>query len=584
MKTKQNLKKKLIIGASLGNCVHVAGTLNFLSLAEARGYRTEFLGPATPIDAILKCVEETHPAVVGLSYRLTPKVGYELANQLSQKVKKHNLEKCTWIFGGTTPVVNEVKKVGFFDVHFDGECTDEDVLMFLATECDPIKFAKQQKQEQAQLYASTLIDRLVQRKPWPVIRHHFGLPDLEDTINGVREIAEAKCLDIISIGPDQNAQQYFFRPNEMQSSLEGAGGVPIRTKKDLHALFKASRCGNYPLMRCYSGTQDLLKWAKLLQKTIRNTWCATPIHWYSVLDGRSTRLITKAIQENMKNIAWHGKAGIPVEVNEPHHWSLRQAHDTIAVAAAYWSAFISKSMGVQDYIIQMMMNTPLGTSPSMDLAKMWATIALVESLEDETFRTHRQVRTGLLSFPVDLDAAKGQLASSMYTAMMLKPEIVHVVGFCEANHASTAQDVIESCRIVRQVVKECLLGVPNPLLDPKIVKRRDQLVREAMLLLDVLIELNEDTTVHPLLNPKTYQNALQLGVLDAPDLKGNPHAKGKLKTRMINGACYAVDEGGNPLKEETRLTECAPQIMERIKSKKKRSQKIPLMNESEVKA
>ncbi len=584
MKTKQDLKKKLILGASLGNCVHVAGTLNFLSLAKARGYQTLFLGPAMPIDTILQRVEETNAAVVGLSYRLTPKVGYQLVTELSQKVQERNLIHRTWIFGGTTPVVDAVKEVGFFDVTFNGETTDEDVLTFLATDCDPIKYTKQQKREQAQLYTSTLIDRLFQRNPWPLIRHHYGLPDLEDTINGVRTIAEAKCLDIISIGPDQNAQQYFFRPEEMQASLEGAGGVPIRTEKDLNALFNASRCGNYPLMRCYSGTQDLLIWAKLLQKTIKNAWCATPIHWYSVLDGRSTRPIIQAIEENMKNIAWHGKAGIPVEVNEPHHWSLRQAHDTIAVAAAYWSAFISKYMGVHDYIVQMMMNTPLGTSPAMDLAKMWATLALVESLDDETFRTHRQVRTGLFSLPVDMDAAKGQLASSMYTAMMLKPEIVHVVGFCEADHASTARDVIESCRIVRQVVKECLLGVPNPFMDPKIVKRRDQLVRESILLLDVLTELPEDISIHPLLNPETYLLALKFGVLDAPDLIGNPHAKGKLKTRMIDGACYAIDEDGKPLEEEKRLSECVPNILENISSKKKRKHKLLIKDEFEVKA
>ncbi len=31
---------------SMGDCVHVAGVLNFLRLAESLGYNTEFLGPA----------------------------------------------------------------------------------------------------------------------------------------------------------------------------------------------------------------------------------------------------------------------------------------------------------------------------------------------------------------------------------------------------------------------------------------------------------------------------------------------------------------------------------------------------------
>ncbi|MFX0168276.1 MAG: cobalamin B12-binding domain-containing protein [Candidatus Hodarchaeota archaeon] len=578
MKEKRDLKKKLIVAASMGNCVHVAGPLNFLSLAKARGYRTLFLGPATPIETIVQRVEEANAQVVGLSYRLTPKVGSQLVTELSKKVQERNLTNRTWIFGGTTPVVNEVRKVGFFDVCFDGESTDEDVLTFLATDCNPSKYSKQQKQEQAALYASTLIDRLAQRKPWPVIRHHFGLPNLEETIKGVRVIAEAKCLDIISIGPDQNAQQYFFRPNEMQARLEGAGGVPIRTEKDLDDLYATSKCGNYPLLRCYSGTQDLLKWSKLLQKTIKNAWSATPIHWYSVLDGRSTRPLDRAIQENIQNIAWHGTIGVPVEINEPHHWSLRQAHDTIAVASAYWSAFIAKAVGVQDYIVQMMLNTPLGTSPAMDLAKMWATLALVESLTDETFRVHRQVRTGLFSLPVDMDAAKGQLAASMYTGMMLKPEIVHVVGFCEADHAATAQDVIESCRIVRHVIKECLQGVPNPFLDPKVIKRRDQLVSEATFLLEILMQLSDSTTKHPLLNPETYTRAIDHGILDAPGLKGNPHAQGNLQTRMVEGACYAIDDRGELMKEEQRLSEITPQEINPAKSKRKVVSRIAMEN------
>jgi len=231
----------------------------------------------------------------------------------------------------------------------------------------------------------------------------------------------------------------------------------------------------------------------------------------------------------------------------------------------------------------MMMNTPLGTSPVMDLAKMWASLALVESLEDETFRIHRQVRTGLLSLPVNLDAAKGQLASSMYTAMMLNPEIVHVVGFCEADHAATAQDVIESCSIVRQVVKECLLRVPNPLLDPVIVRRRDQLVREAIVLLNILVGLPEDSSIHPLLNPETYVRGLNQGVLDAPGLVGNPHARGELKTRMINGACYAVNEEGEPLTEEKRLAEIIPDVFEGISAKTARYDKLPLNHVFEVK-
>jgi hypothetical protein len=53
-------------------------------------------------------------------------------------------------------------------------------------------------------------------------------------------------LDVISIGPDQNAQEHFFHPEEMDHGQDGAGGVPIRTPADLEAIYSHSRCGIIP--------------------------------------------------------------------------------------------------------------------------------------------------------------------------------------------------------------------------------------------------------------------------------------------------------------------------------------------------
>ncbi len=50
----------------------------------------------------------------------------------------------------------------------------------------------------------------------------------------------------------------------------------------------------------------------------------------------------------------------------------------------------------------------------MDLAKMVAIIKLIEPLATEDFRIWRQTRTGLLSYPVDPDAARAHLAASVY--------------------------------------------------------------------------------------------------------------------------------------------------------------------------
>lgn len=59
----------------------------------------------------------------------------------------------------------------------------------------------------------------------------------------------------------------------------------------------------------------------------------------------------------------HGERNIPVEVNDPHHWSLRDAHDAIGVADAYLVAYNAKQMGVKDYVAQYMLNVPALISP-----------------------------------------------------------------------------------------------------------------------------------------------------------------------------------------------------------------------------
>jgi methylmalonyl-CoA mutase cobalamin-binding subunit len=534
-----------ILGAAIGSCVHVAGVLRFLTLAEEEGHETAFLGFAIPIDELITQVKKHDPDIIGVSYRLTATSAAKLFEELKHAVNKRGVEKKRWILGCTAPIKPIAERTGLFETIFTGFSTDEDSRAFLRG-----RSHMQPEEKNPQ----DLMTRLAIKSPIPLIRHHFGQPSIEGTVKGVAQIAEASILDVISIGPDQNAQESFFRPTEMNRSLEGDGGVPLRELEDLYQLFEASRRGNFPLLRCYSGTRDLISWAQLLKDTINNAWCATPLMWYSELDGRSKRPLKKAIAENQQNHRWHAEHAIPVEINEPHHWSLRSAHDTIAVAMAYLSAYNAKAAGVRHYIAQYMLNTPLGTSPKMDLAKMLAKIELVESLHDHHFLSLRQIRPGLFSYPPDIDSGKGQLASSIYTGMMLKPHIVHVVGFCEADHAATAEEIIESCKISRRVIHDCLLGTPNPLDDAEVLKRKEGLVRDAKLIITAIHSLGDESARNPLIEPETYVRAVELGVLDAPHLRNNPIAKGQLRTKMIDNACIAIDpDSGKPINEITRL-------------------------------
>jgi len=539
--------KKKILGASVGNCVHVAGILNFLKLAEQYGYETLFLGPAVSVEKISESVKQHNPDFIAISYRLTPEVLNKLLIALKKEVEKNKWQDKTFIFGGTPPTAEVARKSGLFEIEFSGLEPRENITSFLKGKTEEVKKDKAPPQN--------LIDRIAFNGSYPLLRHHFGLPTIEATLRGAKEIALSETVDVISIGPDQNAQESFFRPDEMKKELDGAGGVALRKPEELEAIYKATRCGNYPLLRCYSGTRDLIKWAEMTLKTINIAWGAVPLCWYNKLDGRSDRAPEDSITENQQAMKWYAEHKIPLEVNESHHWSLRNAHDTVAVAAAFLAAYNAKEMGITHYVAQYMFNSPAQTSPLMDLAKMLAKIELIESLHDKNFTSIRQARTGLACLSPDPDVAKGQLSSSCLFQMTLEPKIVHVVGFSEADHAATPSDIIESAKITRGIINNFSLGAPQILDDPRIKERKEELVEEAKYLLQAIKNLASDKVKDPWTDPKTLAQAILLGLLDAPHLAGNPYAAGKVLTQIRDGACYAVDpQSGNLLSEKERIT------------------------------
>ncbi|SCL94119.1 cobalamin B12-binding domain-containing protein [Sporanaerobacter sp. PP17-6a] len=516
---------------TIGNCVHVAGVMNFSALAEREGYEVDFMGISLPIDDVIENVKCSDPDVIGLSYRLSPEPLEAILNELKEKLEKSDLKDKIWLFGGTEPTGKVAEKSGIFKkVFYGGEDVDE-----------VISILRNKKLRVEETYPRDLISRINWKYPYPVLRHHIGLSSVEETVRAIDKISDSKVLDVISIAPDQNAQEYFFDQDKMDSRLDGAGGVPLRTKEDFSKLYEAAQKGNYPLMRCYSGTKNLIKYSEMLQETIHNAWCAVPLFWYSELDKRGPREIKEAIRENQKVMKWHGQRNIPVEANESHHWSLRDAHDAVGVATAYLAAYNAKKMGVKDYISQYMFNVPASISPKMDLAKMLAMIELIESLEDENFRVYRQARAGLASFPTNLYQAKGQLASSAYLSMAIKPHIYHVVGYCEAHHAATADDIIESCMIVRGVLKNIFLGDINMVDDIDVQRRKAQLIKDGSIIINSIKSLS-NSSKDPLTDPVILEEAVKIGILDAPHLKGNSAACGKLTTRIVNGGMYPFDE------------------------------------------
>jgi methylmalonyl-CoA mutase cobalamin-binding subunit len=538
--------KKTVIAAALGECVHVAGITNFLRLAETAGWQTVFLGPAVPIAEVLTVAVKENAELVGVSYRLTPETGERLLGQFAEEAAEMHEHGIRFVFGGTPPVAERAAKLGFFEHVFDGSESPEEVLSFLKGEAG--------QGSVTEAYPQTTVERIHWKSPYPLLRHHFGLPTMDDTLAGIKKIAQAKALDVISLGIDQDAQENFFHPERQDARRKGAGGVPVRSSDDYLALYAASRTGNSPLLRTYSGTDDFIQLAEMYLKTINIAWAAIPLFWFNQMDGRGPWALEGSIREHQQVMAWYGERGIPVELNEPHHWGMRDAPDVIFVTSAFLSAYNAMKFGVKDYIAQLMFNSPPGLSDAMDLAKMLAVLELINPLASERFHIWIQTRTGLLSYPLDPEAARGHLSASVYLQMALEPHIIHIVGHSEADHAATAEDVIAASKIARRAIENAVRGAPDMAADPIVQSRKNKLVAEAKMTLAGILSLAGPGVEDPWAEATTLAKAVTSGILDAPQLKNNRHGRGLIRTRIRNGMCLAVDVEGRPLSEKARLS------------------------------
>jgi methylmalonyl-CoA mutase cobalamin-binding subunit len=538
-----------VLAVCLANDVHVAGVTRFLSIAERAGHQTHFTGPATDLETLIDAAREFDPDLIGVSYRLTPENLAPLLEELQDMLAAAGLEDRRLAFAGTPPAVEVARKSGLFEVCFQGGEMASDVQQCL-------EFGKALPDSKAH-YPQSVFERIRWKAPVPLLRHHYGEPSrtIEPTLRGIERIAESGVLDVISLGADQDAQELFFKPDVQDPKRRGSGGVPFRTEEDLQRLYESSRWGNYPLMRSYSGTTDHIRYAEMLLRTINNAWCATSLFWFNAMDGRGPSPLRTSLQEHMDLMRWHGERSVPVEGNEPYHWGMRDAPDVVVCAASAIYAEVAKAMGVKDYIATYMFESPPHLSNRMDLAKCLAQIELAESLVDEDFHVWRQTRTGLLSYPLDLASARAHLAQSIVLQMAVEPHIVHVVGYTEADHAATADEVIESSRMSSQVVDTALRGNPDMTKDPIVIARKQELLEETHVLLDAIRSLGSSSP-NPLLDVDVLTRAVTTGLLDAPQLVNNAYARGAIATRSVNGAICAVDESGLPMEERERLKRC----------------------------
>jgi hypothetical protein len=205
----------------------------------------------------------------------------------------------------------------------------------------------------------------------------------------------------------------------------------------------------------------------------------------------------------------------------------------------------------------------------MDLAKMLAALEMIAPLTQPPappfparegglggigrFHIYKQTRTGLLSYPVEINAARAHLAASIYLQMALRPDIIHIVGHVEADHAATGDDIIEAARMARRSIENAM-GQPDLTVDPDVMARKAELMEQAQVTLEAIKTIASASVADPWTDPATLAKSVSLGVMDAPQLRNNEYARGEIFTRIDErGACIVVDGDGKPISESERL-------------------------------
>jgi uncharacterized protein (TIGR01319 family) len=636
-------KKRRVMAGSIGDCVHSLGVETFAEWMEDRreGFMAVKLGPAVPIQDVINKIREARPEIVAISMRLGDLHVDTLISEFIVKAAEHHLlpgeSGIRYAFGGLRPAANLVRAMtglqvqedkfstpddrhfdleeiaenyadieafqGFFDLIVDDFITMEELEAFAQGTTVVERAEKVQ-------WADTLLERVQQVRQLenrPIIRAHIGIAadSIEPTVRGVEMLADAECLEIVSLAPDQPAQEYlakFVRGEEdPEKYLKGQGGVPIRTREDLRRLKEATQRGNHPMTRIYSGTDELVELAKLFEGSFRMPFPAVPMFFYNELDGRGPISIRDSFDEHFEVMRWWAGQDKAVEINDPHQWQLRNSTDDLLVADHVIAGVVALKMGIRHYVMQMMYDLPPGTSGLNDLAKFQGAYELMEPLERHfDFHIIKETRGGLSDFPPNLDKAKGHLAVSTYWQMYLEPDIVHVVSYSEAHHEAKAQDVIESCDIVKQVFEDFYRDDrPDVWADPRLVTRRRRLKIGAMynllhlaliggyegpvtldnffhwavspedarlrdhrrewernyetMLLSLVDETNYATGQCGMITADTLDLALQVGLFQAPQitvLDKRYELVGKCRTKIVDGGCVIDEFDGVKVEDE----------------------------------
>lgn len=605
---------------TLANDPHTQGLYKASRIARKAGISVHIVPPGTPHREIMSLIHREDPDYLGLSYRLSPDVGIrELMRFLKVLDRSGLLHKPDGkarkvAFAGLPETMGAIEQVRselpceVFKMRQDNDLLQRakrvveffDISGRLAVSIvDDLK---------SELYPPTIpeLDQLaeevvaddsyngepplpipsdgaraslterIRESDIPILRTHFGIPaeSIKPTIEGIAQLAEARVIDEISLGSSDLSQRYFGRPEEF-AGRKNDGGVPYKTLEDLVQMVQAARRGNFPSLKPYAHVVNLVGFIDTCVRAgmLRGGHQAIPLFWFNELDGRGPMTVPESVEEHIAAVRELARRSIPVEMNDPNQWSSRWAHDTIIATDYGLVTAVMARCGVRDLILQMQFNKPRETGDLADLAKMTAGLQLASELlgpgQDKP-GIWRETRTGIGYLDPDAMAAKLQLARSTLLQMMVSPRIIHVVSYCEADHAATTEDVINSSRLVRRCIRifrQHEPGLMKHLNEPILIERREFLLRQARYLLRRIARLSggydvPDDAPLPLLVPfladaEVLVESLRRGYMAAPGIL-HPEYSGERKIATAPVRCGFIDcldpQTHLSIPEETRLS------------------------------
>lgn len=596
------------LGMSLGNDPHTVGIHNAARIARMLGIES-FVAPSDiSLEQQLTLIAKYDPKFLGFSYRLSSdnailELKKILCSMEAQGLSKEGRQIC---FAGLPSTLEELSRSGFSSKYHltlmgqgrNIDTTTRQTVLFFCPGSGKLKnivdlIHKENEPEHIKILDQIAQDVVshnkykdmaplpipsdaamksytarMQESGIPMLRTHFGIPSdsIEPTVEGIKQIANSRVVDEISLGSSDLSQRYFGK-NEMFKNRKNDGGVPYKDEKDLIQLYNATRRGNFPSIKPYCHVNNLIPFADLCKKIgmLIGGHQAVPLFWFSELDGRGNYSVSQAIEEHIKLVEHLKEFNIPVEMNDPNQWSSRYAHDTIFVTDYALIAAVMFSKGIDNLCFQMQFNKPAVTGDYGDLAKMNAALELIEYVRPNKNQSRIliETRAGIEHFSPQLEYAKYQLARTTLLQMLMNPDIIHLVSYCEADHAAEPEDIIDSSKLVRYTVdmfKKNEQEIRKAARHPFIEDRKNYLVSESKYLLNRIASYDNNYQVSELAivlsKVDILCNAMDKKIMTAPGINCEKYKNPDIITKPnVYGVvdCVSDWDSNVPMNEEERL-------------------------------